>query len=94
MQTKIDPKGNVWPVPEPRSDWLNQQDLAKLLGCSAKHACLMAKEGLLKCYEHGCEVAGRRKYSRFLVLRDIAEKFRAGQQPGDSREFEAPDRRG
>lgn len=54
---------------EPATDWLNQKELARLLGISTKTASVHARQGKLRVYEHGVPACGRRKYSRALVER-------------------------
>ncbi len=48
-------------------DWINQAQLAALLGITPKTASVRASKGLLRQYEHGVEGCGRKKYSRQLV---------------------------
>ena len=67
-------------IPDPCSDWLNQRELAELIGCSERTASIRAGQGLLKRYEHGSPLGGRRKYSRRLVLVDLARRLAAAQE--------------
>ena len=53
----------------PATDWLNQRELAELLGISTKTASLHARRGKLRVYQHGVHGCGRKKYSRALVER-------------------------
>lgn len=59
----------------PEHDWLTQRELAALLCCSERTASIWAREGRFQCYLHGCPVAGRRKYSRRLVMLDLARRI-------------------
>ena len=49
-------------------DWINQKKLAELLGVVPETASRWAKEGKLRIFQHGMVGAGKRKYSRRLVL--------------------------
>lgn len=49
-------------------DWINQAELAAMLGITPKTASVRARKGLLRQYEHGVEGCGRKKYSRQLVI--------------------------
>ncbi len=67
MMQDIEPQDHVI-VPAPSVDWLNQRELAELFGFSERTASIWAREGRFKAYEHGCPVAGRRKYSSACCL--------------------------
>lgn len=56
-------------MPELASDWLCQRELARILGITEQTACLWARQGKLRPFEHGLAIAGRNKYSRRLVER-------------------------
>lgn len=71
-------------IPDPCSDWLNQRELAELLGCSERTASIWAGQGRFRRYEHGSPVAGRRKYSKRLVLIDLAERLAAAREMHES----------
>ena len=60
-------------IPEPRGDWINQRELADLIGVSQRTASIWAKQGRLKRYEHGSAAGGQRKYSRRLLLLEIQQ---------------------
>lgn len=64
-------------LPNPAADWLDQSQLAEILGVTPRTAGVMAKEGKLTVYEHGIRCAGRRKYSRTLLERDIQQHHAA-----------------
>ena len=51
----------------PEQDWINQRELAQLLGIAPETASRWAKDGKLSIFEHGMIGAGKRKYSRQLV---------------------------
>lgn len=80
MMQIVEPHENRVVVPEPCSDWLTQRQLAELIGCSERTACVWAGQGRFRRYEHGSPVAGRRKYSRRLVLIDLARRLAAVQE--------------
>lgn len=72
------------PRPDPCADWIDQGELAALLGISAKTASLRACRGELKQYEHCVPGCGRRKYSRALydhVLETCYATSRNESQP-------------
>jgi len=52
---------------EPGKDWINQRELAGLLGVAPETASRWASRGKLALFEHGMLGAGKRKYSRRLV---------------------------
>ncbi|KXB07616.1 hypothetical protein AKJ51_00675 [candidate division MSBL1 archaeon SCGC-AAA382A20] len=60
----------------PEEDWLNQRELARLLGIAPETASRWAKDGRLKIFEHGMVIGGKRKYSRKLVREYQEMKFR------------------
>jgi hypothetical protein len=62
---------------EPDKDWINQRELAGLLGVAPETASRWASRGKLVLFEHGMLGAGKRKYSRRLV-REYQE-LRLGQ---------------
>ncbi len=59
------------PRRELSADWINQRELAELLGTSPKTASVRAGQGSLRMFEHGLPACGRRKYSRSLVERAV-----------------------
>ena len=54
------------------ADWVCQKDLAKLLDVCPKTICIWAAQGRLRRFEHGFELAGKRRYS----LRLLNEAFK------------------
>ena len=52
---------------DPAEDWINQRELAGLLGVAPETASRWASRGKLAIFEHGMLGAGKRKYSRRLV---------------------------
>ncbi len=65
---------------DPREDWINQRDLADLLGIAAETASRWASKGKLEIFEHGMIGSGKRKYSRCLVEEYQEIKFRQARQ--------------
>jgi hypothetical protein len=64
--------------PDPASDWIDQKTLMGILGVSEHTGTQWAKAGRLRSYEHGfIEVCGKRRYSRWLVMRE--QRRRLGQ---------------
>jgi hypothetical protein len=57
------------PQLDPVTDWIDQKGLAALLGVTPHTAAKWAKAGRLRSYEHGVDTCGRRRYSRWLVMR-------------------------
>ncbi len=62
-------------IPEPKSDWITQRELASLLGVCARTASLWAKAGRLQRFEHGVMAAGRKKYSKSLIQRELRHRW-------------------
>jgi len=62
-------------APDPAADWIDQRELAGMLGVSEKTACCWAKEDRLAMFEHGFPQCGRRKYSRTLIRREIQHRW-------------------
>lgn len=58
-------------LPPPAEDWIDQLEVAGMLGFSTTTASSWAKQGKLRVFEHGVVPCGRRKYSRSLVQRQI-----------------------
>lgn len=52
---------------DPQEDWINQRELAEILGITPETASRWASDGKLRVFEHGMIAAGKRKYSRQLV---------------------------
>ena len=65
---------------DPQEDWINQRELAGLLGIAPETASRWARKGRLKIFEHGMVGAGKRKYSRQLVREYQQMKFRQARQ--------------
>jgi hypothetical protein len=61
-----DPKPQLVPA----LDWLDQKGLAALLGITPHTAAKWARAGRLRRYQHGFDACGRRRYSRWLVMRE------------------------
>ena len=71
-------------APDPSVDWIEQRELAEMVGVSPKTACCWAKEGRLAVFEHGFPHCGRRKYSRTLVRRSIQHRWQQAIRRQDS----------
>ena len=67
-------------MPALGSDWINQRELSEMLGISQQTACTWAKDGRLRLYEHGARNAGRRKYSRTLITRELEASWEKAVQ--------------
>ena len=52
---------------DPERDWINQRQLADLLGVAPETASRWSGDHKLKIFEHGMIGAGKRQYSRQLV---------------------------
>ena len=65
------------------TDWLTQKALAALLGISPQTASSWAKSQRLRRFEHGIESAGRRRYSRLLVEREVEQCLDAAKKRQD-----------
>jgi hypothetical protein len=63
--------------PDPTTDWIDQKTLMGILGVSEHTGTQLAKAGRLRPFEHGFEVCGKRRYSRWLVTRE--QRRRLGQ---------------
>ncbi len=61
------------------ADWINQRQLADLLGIAPETASRWAGTGKLGIFEHGMIGAGHRKYSRQLVREYQALKIQQAQ---------------
>lgn len=61
---------------DPQQDWINQRELAGMLGIAPETASRWAQDGRLEIFEHGMVGAGKRKYSRKLVREYQRMKFR------------------
>ncbi len=55
------------PTYDPQEDWINQRELARLLGVAPETASRWAQQSRLSIFEHGMIGAGNRKYSRRLI---------------------------
>ena len=66
------------------SDWITQREVARLLGVSPQTASTKARRGQLRRFEHGISIAGRRKYSRALVERELKICWREAVRRQDS----------
>jgi predicted site-specific integrase-resolvase len=62
-------------APLPICDWLNQRELAQLLGVTERTASVWARRGHFRIYEHGVRGCGRRKYSRALLQHEIDQRW-------------------
>jgi hypothetical protein len=58
------------PQLDPVTDWISQKDLAALLGVTPHTAAKWARAGRLRAYEHGFGLGAKRRYSRWLVMRE------------------------
>jgi len=65
------------------ADWIMQRELSEILGISQQTASEWAKVGRLRRFEHGIETAGRRRYSRLLVQREIENRLDAAKRHQD-----------
>ncbi len=61
--------------PDPKTDWCCQRIVAEALGVSPQAASAKARAGELRHFEHGVPGAGRKRYSKALIERELRRRW-------------------